>query len=505
MTRQIQNCPDHALWIAMIAVAFVAVGSTIYAAQPEVTDQTITDTIEDELLFDEGVTSYKIDVSTSSGIVTLTGTVNNILSRERAAKIAELVKGVRSVVNRIQVKPSPSITDQKIRSEVESALARDPATDSYEVTVKVNDGAVRLGGTVESYKEKQLCATVAKGIKGVTDLENDILVNYEYERNDFEIRKEIEEVLRWNILVDGALINVEVDEGNVKLSGSVGSAAEKSEARRVCWVAGVNAVDSSDLRVVGWTRDEKMRVNKHVTKSQEEIRDAIKDALLRDPRTWAFKVDVDVAGSTVALRGIVDNLKAKRAAEQVARNTVGVTYVSNRLKVRTEEPATDDKIETNIRRAMESDPWVDRHEIEVSVYDGEVYLSGTVDNYFEKARAEDLASREYGVVNVHNNLVAANGTAFTYDPYLDDTYLDSDWYDYEPDYNLLSDSKLEEDIENELYWSPFVNEDDVNIQVDDRRVTLSGSVGSPMERRQAEMNAWQAGAKWVDNELTVAP
>jgi len=500
MTRQIHNYPVYALWSLAIALMLVTDGPA-YAAEPEMIDQAISDEIEDELLFDEGVTLHKIDVNTSDGIVTLTGTVNNILSKERAAKIAELVKGVRSVVNRIQVKPSQSITDQRVKTEVDAALARDPATDSYEITVDVNDGAVTLEGSVDSYKEKQLCARVAKGVKGVTELENDITVDYKYDRSDLEIRKEIEQALRWNVLVDHALINVEVNDGNVTLSGSVGSAAEKSEARWNCWVAGVESVDNSDLEVVGWMRDEKMRVNKYAIKSHEEIRDAINDALLRDPRTWAFKVDVDVAGSAVTLRGTVDNLKSKRAAEQIARNTVGVNHVSNRLKVRTEELADDGKIETSIRRAMENDPWLNRYDITVTVYDGEVYLYGTVDNYFEKSQAEDLASRVYGVVNVHNNLIAADGNAFTYDPFLDDTYVDSEWYDYEPDYNLTLDSELQEEVESELYWSPFVNEESVNVEVDDRRVMLSGTVGSASERRQAELNAWQAGAKWVDNDL----
>jgi osmotically-inducible protein OsmY len=40
-------------------------------------------------------------VNTRDGIVTLSGWVDNLLAKERAGQIAESVKGVRAVVNRI--------------------------------------------------------------------------------------------------------------------------------------------------------------------------------------------------------------------------------------------------------------------------------------------------------------------------------------------------------------------------------------------------------------------
>lgn len=502
MSCRITDYIQRLFWSVTVSALLVASGPRVLADDLKLTDQMITDKIEDELLFDEGVTPYRVDVNTIEGVVTLSGTVNNILSKERAATIAEMVKGVRSVVNGIQVRPSRAVSDANLKAEVQAALARDPATDSYEITVETKDGVVGLRGSVDSFQEYYLCGTVAKGVAGVRALKNEIDISYKSDRDDSEIEKELEQALHWNVLVDDSLINLEVDDGHVTLSGSVGSAAEKSEARRNCWVAGVRSIDDSGLNVVGWLRDEKMRVNKYTIRTADEIRDAIKDALIYDPRTYSLNVNVDVAGSLVTLRGTVDNLKAKRAAEQVARNTVGVNYVSNRLKVRTEEdPSNDDKMQAMIRRALENDPWVDRHEIVVSVYDGQVYLSGWVDNYFERSRAEDLASRTRGVVNVRNHLKVSDGTPFAFDPYLDDFQYDSRRYDHEPDYTLTTDGELEKAVKRELYWSPFVNEDDVDVEVNGRRVILTGTVGSPSERRHAEMNAWQAGAQWVENKL----
>jgi hypothetical protein len=86
--------------------------------------------------------------------------------------------------------------------------------------------------------------------------------------------------LRWNAHVDDHLIHVAVDLGNVTLSGIVGSAAEKRSAEHTAWVANVTSVDTSMLTVEKWARDEALRGEKHVLKSEEEVRAAVRRALL---------------------------------------------------------------------------------------------------------------------------------------------------------------------------------------------------------------------------------
>lgn len=472
-------------------------------AKPDMTDQTISDKIDDELLLDPGVVSTKVDVSTSNGIVTLTGQVNNILAKERAARIADTVKGVRAVVNRIEVRPSVTRSDAQIRRDVESALLNDPATESYEITTTVENGEATLTGTVDSYQERELVKMVAKGVRGVTAIEDEIDVDYKTDRADAEIKHEIEQALRWNTHVDNYLINVSVNDGKVALSGTVGSAAEKRMAETDAWVAGVTSVDSSKLSVEGWARDEKLRGDKYVVKSADELRDAVKDALLYDPRVMSFNVDVDVAGSLVTLRGEVDNLKAKRAAEQDAKNTVGVSYVDNRLKVRLDSWPDDSEVAEDIRAALLRDPYVERFEVTVSVVDGTAHLYGTVDSYFERNRADDVASRITGVLDVENHLLVDYDTAYIYDPYVDDYVSDDELIDYERRSPLKTDSQIKDSIESELWWSPFVDSDEVSVTVDDGVATLTGTVDSWGERQSATENAYEGGATLVDNDLVV--
>lgn len=473
-------------------------------AEPALTDQQITDAIEDELAYDKSVLLNDIDVHTTSGITTLTGTVSNILAKERAAQLAETVKGVRAVINRIDVKPYWGRMDWEIEADVEQALMADPATESWEVNAEVRDNTVHLTGTVGSWHESMLAERVVKGVRGVAAVDNELSIDYDEARPDVEIREEVEHALRWDGLVDHALIDVRVSSGKVELSGKVGSAAEKRRAERDAWVFGTESVNAEKLTVDPAIHDETQREREYVVQSEDEVREAIKDALIYDPRVYSFDVNVDVIGSAVTLRGQVDNLKAKRAAAQVARRTRGVAAVTNRIRVRP-DVTNDMAIERDIRNAIARDPYVERYEIDVEVMGGSARLSGTVDSYFEKGRAEDIAAKTAGVTAVRNGLeVDVPESWIAYDPYVYDYYpYDYTWYDYAPYVTFRSDREIRQDIKSEFWWSPFLDGDDVTVKVESGVATLTGTVGSWSEREDATENAFEGGAVWVDNNLMV--
>ncbi len=486
-------------------IGFVFTADYVCAAERSITDSSITEAIEDEFLFDPAVPLNDIDIVTNDGIVTLSGSVNNILAKNRAERIAETVRGVRSVINNIVVKPTTYRRDIEIESDIQDALVMDPVAESYEIDVEVdNNGVVTLNGTVDSWQEKQLVKKIAMGVRGVTEINNEIEVEYKTERPDSEIKSEIEKTLRWNVLVDHALIDVEVNDGNVKLSGTVGSAAEKTEATVNAWAAGVDSVNNSGLEVKRWSRDEDLRQDKYIIKSEEEIRQAVEDALLYDPRVTSVNVEIKVSDGTVTLRGQVDNVRVKRAAAEDARNTVGVIKVDNRLKVRSLEEFSDKEVANRVRDAIENDPYLEQYEITVDVTNGTAYLYGTVDTYFEKAQADDAASGVKGVIAVDNNITVEDVyDPYVYEPFIGPYVYDYDWYDYQPGYTFKSDAEIKEDIQDQLWWSPFVDSEDVHVTVEDGMATLTGTVDTWSEYRAAAENAFEGGARWVDNELEV--
>ncbi|MEO6574897.1 MAG: BON domain-containing protein, partial [Polyangiaceae bacterium] len=96
-------------------------------------DAAITRAVQSRLREDRAASREKIEVSTSQGITTLFATVKNLLAKEHAVAVAETIRGVRAVVDQISVAPAPR-PDKLVQREVETALGRDPATKSNEIT-----------------------------------------------------------------------------------------------------------------------------------------------------------------------------------------------------------------------------------------------------------------------------------------------------------------------------------------------------------------------------------
>ena len=476
--------------------------ATAYGAAPEMTDRDIAEAVEREMATDPMVPAVRIDAAAADGVVALTGEVDSLLAKERAGKIAGTVRGVRSVVNKILVVvPDSPKSDLEIREDVEDALELNAATDTYEIDVGVANHVVSLSGTVDSWQEKQLAGKVVKGVEGVYAVENGISAESEEKRPDWDIRSDVESRLRWSARVDDARIAVQVADGKVRLTGTVGSAAEKNLAVANAWVEGARSVDASGLEAASGAE---RRSEKDLEKTDEAIRDAVTEALAYEPLVDAYNVGADIDDGVLTLRGTVADLQAKRAAAGTARRTLGVVRVKNRLKVRPAGRLSDPAVKGRVEKALSFDPVIDPSRIDIAVENGVANLTGVVDTFYEKAAADERTAQVSGIVSVDNNLTVTDPSLYYYDPYVDDWYMyDYDWYAYDPVRTFMSDPAVKESIENEYFWSPFVDGGDIDVSVESGTATLTGHVDSWPEKYAAEENAREGGAIWVDNNLTV--
>jgi osmotically-inducible protein OsmY len=488
------------------AVLLLAAGTHSLVVMPlhaspstkSITDPGITAAIESDLRLTKSSTPELLGVSTSQGIVTLSGHSDNLLAKDRAVKVAESIRGVRSVVDRIEVTPV-SRPDEDIRKDVLQALLQDPATESYQVAVSVQDAKATLTGSVGSWAESQLAAQIAKGIKGLKGVRNDLIINYADKRTDAEMTADARDRLLWDVWLAGDPISVKVNQGNMKLAGAVGSVLEKSRAFDDAWVNGVLTVDDSGLRVdpaVAMKTDRKVQAS---FKTDDQIKQAVLASFRYDPRLTGASPDVLVEDGAVILFGKVSHLKAKSAAEHDARNTSGVVAVDNRLVVDAfANLPSDADAEQALRAALAWDPLLGDAQIEAGVVGHIAYLSGTVDSGFEKMEAQDVASRVKGVKLVRNQLqVGADFVIWDYDgPYVTtETILPAP---------PKSDEQIKKDIEKAFFWSPFVHRNDIKVTVDGGVAVLSGKVGSWVGYEEASLDARKSGAPTIINRLKVA-
>ena len=483
--------------------------STVAAQMPQVDgidDVDIEDKVLDQLFHDQVVSAHWIDVSSQDGVITLTGRVDSILAKERSTLIAGTIKGVRGVINMLDVLPSLAVSDKALAADVKAALLSDPATDLFEIEVNVSNGVVRLSGTVDSWQEKNLCALVVKDVIGVKEVQNDISYEHDPGRSDKEILEDIEQAIAWDGLVDGDKVEVVVFDRKVTISGRVGSLAEKRRIVNHAFLAEAEKVDATELDIAWWLTDTEKKDVTDLDWTDEALHAAVQDVLFQDPRVSPFRIVIEVKEGVVTLRGMVDNLKAKRAATLSAQNTIGVEQVVNRLKVRPVAVYLDADIKAEIRKSLSRDPFIRVAEINIAVHSGVVELSGVVNTGFEKFRAEELAIRINGVVGVNNHLVVSEKSVpFPYDPYLDDWYAEENPYSRSIDYLKVArttvDTQIAENIESELFWSPFVDLDNIQVTVEDRVATLTGSVESRSAYLVATQNAYEGGALRVENNL----
>jgi osmotically-inducible protein OsmY len=193
-------------------------------ARTQITDSEIREAIVAEFRKDKKIDDAGIRVEVKDGFVALDGKLDNLLSKARSTRIAEAIRGVRSVSNRILTSPPPR-SDVALLHDVQEALRYNAATATIPIRTEVRGGVVTLTGTVGSWQEQQLVERVASGVRGVCFVLNAVRHTLSPNREPSAIADEVTRRLDWDVLVDRDPIAVAVEGSRVTLNGVVGSAA----------------------------------------------------------------------------------------------------------------------------------------------------------------------------------------------------------------------------------------------------------------------------------------
>ncbi|HTV22881.1 MAG TPA: BON domain-containing protein [Polyangiaceae bacterium] len=191
-------------------------------------DADIKQDVIKELKWDTRVNETEIGVGVTSGVVTLTGTVNSWGKKLAAGEAAHRVDGALDVANDIAVKPVGSYmrTDTDIARAIRSALEWDVFIPDDRIRSTVSQGWVTLDGDVEYYNHRSDAERAVRNLAGVRGVTNQIVVS-STKVDPGEIRSSLEQALKRHAARDAKRIAIDISEGRVSLTGSVHSIAER--------------------------------------------------------------------------------------------------------------------------------------------------------------------------------------------------------------------------------------------------------------------------------------
>lgn len=213
-------------------------------------------------------------------------------------------------------------------------------------------------------------------------------------------------------------------------------------------------------------------------RTDADIQQDVLAELSWDPEVDSTDVGVEVDDGVVTLTGTVETYSKKWAAERAALRVEGVQAVANDVKVKILGERTDTDIARAVADALEADIMVPHKRIHVVVKEGWVKLEGEVDWQYQRRAAEDALRHIAGVRGVSNLITIKKPT--------------------------VSALEIKNGIERALVRSAEVDADRIKVRVDGDHVTLTGTVRSWAEKRDAEDAAWRAkGVTSVTNKIEI--
>jgi hyperosmotically inducible periplasmic protein len=298
--------------------------------------------------------------------------------------------------------------------------------------------------------------------------------------------------------VSGLDVNVDTVDGRVTLYGTAATAQERERAEQLARkVEGVGEVRNL-IQVVP------AALEHHVAALDETLRERVKTALANDPGLVGSHVEVkSVHQGAVLLAGRAATLSAHLRAIEAAHDVDGVRSVASEIE--SPDQLADAEIwrEADVAaapagaRAAVSDAWltsaakvrllaaeVSAFDVNVDTRGGVVTLFGTVGSETEKRAAESTVKQVDGVSSVRNELQVVAATR--------------------QEAVERKDDEIEETVSKRLADRPELSDADIDIQVENGVVRLTGRVDSQIDRLAALTTArTSSGVRSVIGDLRV--
>ena len=238
-----------------------------------------------------------------------------------------------------------SMDDVRQESQIATSYALNPYLRANDLKVSVQKGKAILTGKVDEKVSKELASEIARGVSGITDVDNQIVVEPNYLPNfgrsgfgdqidDASISAAIRSKLQWNKDVDSVGTTVVTKGGRVTLSGTAASKVAKDNANRLAMnTRGVNSVNNQLV-----IQDKPMtKEQKDMQKSDAEshnisdswITAKVKSSFMYSSNISGGDIDVSTNDGIVTLTGKVASGSERSLAIETAQNIRGVKSVKS--------------------------------------------------------------------------------------------------------------------------------------------------------------------------------
>lgn len=148
-----------------------------YGDSDKNSDIEIAKTAVNALELNTSVLSENILLKVEDGKIYLTGELEWAYQKKFAEIAIEHLYGVKEVINNIQIIPKTTPTD--VKDSIERAYKRSANIDAKQIKVNIDGYTITLSGTVHSIKEKDDAQIAAYNAAGITDVKNELKVEYD--------------------------------------------------------------------------------------------------------------------------------------------------------------------------------------------------------------------------------------------------------------------------------------------------------------------------------------
>ena len=213
--------------------------------------------------------------------------------------------------------------------------------------------------------------------------------------DNLQLLKDVQDALKWEPFLNAAEIAVTVKDGVVTLTGVVDNYTKRTEAVDIAKnVLGVKAVHENIEVVIS---------NVYSNINDNEITMASLNAFKWNCKLPNNKIKVTVENGWITLEGELEWNYQKEAAESAIHDFVGLTGLSNNIKIKSKFNENIQK--SDIERALKRHWSIYENDIDLKISGHKATLTGKVDYWYQKEEAGRIAFNAPGVWALENELI----------------------------------------------------------------------------------------------------